>query len=95
MSRYQVNRVLWEVARSGEVAEAFAADPGAVLADRELDEAERAALQRADIRAIFVLGAHPFLLYSFALRVHGSWSFQFMVDYVAQIEDLDLIDIST
>ncbi len=95
MSRYQVNRVLWEVARRADVAEAFAANPGGVLTGRELEPNERAALERADIRAIFLLGAHPFLLYSFALRVRGSWSFQFMVDYVAQIEDLDLIDITT
>lgn len=59
MSLYQVNRVLWEVAKQPPVTAQFQADPASVLAGRDLEPAERDALERRDVRAIFELGAHP------------------------------------
>lgn len=95
MSRYALDKVLWEYAREPAFKAAFDADAAAALAGRELTGPERAALVARDQRAIFSLGAHPFLLYSFAIALAGGWSFQLMHDYVARLEGLELGDIET
>jgi protocatechuate 4,5-dioxygenase alpha chain len=95
MSRYATSRVMWEVTRDRELAERFQADPGAALDGRDLDDEERKALAAADIRALFELGIHPFVLYHFALRLAGGWSMQFMQDYLAQLKGLTVGDLET
>lgn len=95
MTRYALDKVLWNYAREPQFKTAFDTDPAAAIADRELSETERAVLSARDLRAIFQLGAHPFLLYSFAIAVNGGWSMEMMKDYVAKLEGLDLGDIET
>lgn len=95
MSRYALDKVLWEYAREPAFKAAFDADAAAAIADRDLSGAERAALAAHDQRAIFMLGAHPFLLYSFAIALNGGWSFEMMHEYVARLEGLELGDIET
>lgn len=95
MSRYQLDKVLWEYAREPAFKSRFDADPLAAITSRTLTQAERDALGARDLRAIFVLGAHPFLLYSFAIALNGGWSFDMMREYVAKLEGLELGDIET
>ena len=95
MTRYALDKVLWNYARDPEFKAAFDADPAAAIADRELTGDERAALGARDARAIFQLGAHPFLLYSFSITANGGWSMEMMTDYVGRLKGLSLGDIET
>lgn len=95
MTRYALDKVLWTYAREPRFKAAFDADPAAAIEGGELSGAERAALAGRDARAMFELGAHPFLLYSFAIAANGGWSFEMMKDYVAALEGLELRDIET
>lgn len=95
MTRYAVNRVLWEVARDGAAARSLRDDAAAFLSGRELDEGERRDLAAQDIRALFNRGVHPFLLYNFALRLAGGFSIPFMQSYLAKLEGLKTGDVET
>lgn len=95
MTRYAVDKILWEVAKKPNFGKAFLADPTATIRDYELTETEYKALISKDLRTIFNLGAHPFLLFSFAITKNGGWSMQFMHEYVAELEGLELGDIET
>ena len=95
MTRYALDKVLWEYAREPAFKAAFDADAAAAIAGRELDGGERMALSGKDIRAIFALGAHPFLVYSFAIALNGGWTVQLMLDYVERLNGLELGDIET
>lgn len=95
MTRYALDKVLWNYAREPQFKTAFDADTAGAIADRELSDDERAALVARDPRVIFELGAHPFLLYSFAIAANGGWSMEMMKDYVARLEGLELRDIET
>jgi hypothetical protein len=95
MSRYDLDKALWNYAREPDFKAQFDADAASAVAARSLSDAERSALTRRDIRAIFELGAHPFLLYSFAIASNGGWSMEMMNDYVAQLDGLKPGDIET
>jgi hypothetical protein len=95
MTRYALDKALWTYGRDPAYRQAFDADPSGTTASDELDSAEREALVARDIRAIFSLGAHPFLIYSFVIQVNGGWSYQFMLDYVERLKGLQLGDIET
>jgi hypothetical protein len=95
MSKYAVDKVLWQIARDPAFEEVFKADAAAQLEGRDLEEGERAALLAFNIREMFQGGGHPFLIYMAAQRMRGGWSFQFMTDYVDEIKDLKLVDIRT
>jgi hypothetical protein len=95
VTRYALDKVLWEYGRDPAFREAFDGDAASAIANRELSENERGALTAKDIRAVFTLGAHPFLVYSFAIALNRGWSVQLMHDYVAKLEGLELGDIET
>jgi hypothetical protein len=95
MTKYATNRVLWEAAANPALAQQIQEDPGTALAGRDLTDEERTALSKADIRGLFQLGVHPFLLYNFALRLAGGFSMQFVQSYLAQLEGLELSDLET
>lgn len=95
MSRYAMNKVLWTYGRDPEYHSSFDRDPTTTLASEDIDAAERGALIGRDIRALFSLGAHPFLVYSFAIQVNGGWSYPFMLDYVERLRGLELCNIET
>ncbi|MFJ4840642.1 hypothetical protein [Streptomyces sp. NPDC088746] len=95
MSRYETDKVLWNVYCDPGAAAAFTADPAGFLAGRDLLEGERDALVTRDVRALIVAGAHPFLVYNFALRLAGGFSMPFVMDYVAKLRGLTTGDYTT
>ncbi|HWU61276.1 MAG TPA: hypothetical protein VN112_04565 [Ensifer sp.] len=95
MTRYAVDKILWTYGRDPEYRARFNDDPAQTIAGEELNESERSALAAKDIRAIFTAGAHPFLIYSFAIQMNGGWSYQFMLDYVDRLKGLELGNIET
>lgn len=95
MTRYALDKFIWSYGRDADFRAAFDKDLEPLLDQAELDAAERQALRDRDLRAIFALGAHPFLVYSFAIQLNGGWSYQFMLDYVERLKGLELGDIET
>lgn len=95
MSKYATHRVLWLTAADGELAQQLREAPDSVLAEHDLSAEERTALATQDVRALFQLGVHPFLLYNFALRMAGGFSIPFMQAYLGQLEGLSLGDLET
>lgn len=96
MSRYAVNKVLWEVARDDVKAASFIADPGAFLADRSLTPEEFRQLHERDYAAMFASGAHPFLLFTFRIKLSGGFSFPMMAEHVRVLSEVEPpLDIST
>jgi hypothetical protein len=69
MSRYQIDKVLKEVAQDEQAFQAFKENAAAFLEGRELTDAERDALVKIDYPALYAMGAHPFLLNGFVMRV--------------------------
>jgi hypothetical protein len=78
MSKYMVNKLMWEVEREVESLAAFRSDPGAFLDRWEatvpvpphpeggtLATAERRALEALDYGVLYEMGAHPFILWQF------------------------------
>lgn len=95
MSRYATSVVMWDVTRDGALAEQFRTEPDAVLKDRDLTEEEHAALAAKDVRALFELGIHPFVLYHFALRLAGGFSMPFIQQYLGRLQGLTVGDLET
>ena len=96
MSRYAVDKVLWQVARDAAAAAAYGVSPVAFLSGRDLTAEEHRQLLTRDYAALFAGGAHPFLLYTFRIKVSGGWTFQLMLDHVAAIRDVPVpTDIAT
>lgn len=76
MSRYLVNKVIWEVDRTDEALAAFKADPAGFLdawtgspVGGSLTREERQALETRDYGWLYAVGANPFLLWQFARSV--------------------------
>lgn len=95
MSRYALNRTMWEAASDPGLAQRLTAQPEVALAGRDLTEDEWAALSKADVRQIFRLGGHPFLLWNFALQLNGGFTLPFAQSYVAQLDGLSVTDLET
>jgi len=96
MSRYAVNKVLWQVARDDELAAAYKSAPEKFLADQGLNAEEHRQLLARDFPAMFAAGAHPFLLFTFRIKISGGWSYPMMVEHVRELADIDPpLDIST
>ena len=76
MSRYLVNKVIWEVDRTDEALAAFKANPAGFLdawtgspVGGSLTWEERQALETRDYGWLYAVGANPFLLWQFARSV--------------------------
>ncbi len=96
MSRYAVNKVLWEVARDDAKAAIFMATPEVFLADRGLTDEEHRQLFERDFGGMFAAGAHPFLLFTFRIKLNGGFSFPMMVEHVRVLSQIEPpLDIST
>ena len=96
MSRYAVNKVLWEVARDDAKAAAYQEAPEDFLAGRPLTQEEHRQLAERDFAAMFAAGAHPFLLFTFRIKISGGFSFPMMMEHVRVLADIDPpLDIST
>ena len=91
MSRYAVNKVLWQVARDDALALEYQEAPERFLADEEY----RHLLER-DVPALFAAGAHPFLPFTFRITLAGGWSYPMMIEHVEALSGIDPpLDIST
>ena len=88
MSRYAVNKVLWEVARDDAKAAAYMAEPEAFLEGRPLTTEEHRQLAERDFGAMFAAGAHPFLLFTFRIKISGGFSFPMMAEHVRVPADI-------
>lgn len=64
MSRYAMDKVIWEVTRSadGVVRDRYLADPAKYIEGRDLTPDEREALLAHDVGTLYKMGAHPFML---------------------------------
>ncbi|MPZ13673.1 MAG: hypothetical protein GEU73_04500 [Chloroflexi bacterium] len=69
MTRYQVDKVLRQVINDDTALEAFQRDAAAFLEGRDLSDEERKGLIDIDYPALYKLGAHPFILSGFTMRV--------------------------
>jgi len=84
VSRYTVNKAMWEIDLTDTNLEAFKTDPAGFLdgfeaADRDpeppyprggsLTEDERRALETLDFGTLYAMGVNPFLLWQFARSV--------------------------
>ena len=96
MSRYAVNKALWEVGRDDVKAAIYIEIPEAFLADFSLTQEEHRQLLERDFAAMFAAGAHPFLLYTFRIKLNGGFSFPMMTEHVKALAGIEPpLDIST
>ena len=96
MSRYAVNKVLWEVARDDALAANYTVDPAQFLAGRSLTGEEHRQLMERDFAGMFAAGAHPFLLFTFRIKLAGGFSYPMMIEHVGALAGIDPpLDIST
>jgi hypothetical protein len=82
MSRYGLDKALWLAIRRRE-------------GETDLTDDERRAFEECDVRALYSLGAIPFLIYQYALGKAGGFSVEFVGDYVEQLRGLEPVDTAT
>ena len=71
MSRYAVNKVMRAVNMDPDALADYRADAARFVEPvADLTPAERQALAEKDYGALYAMGAHPYLLWSFAEAVH-------------------------
>ena len=96
MSRYAVNKALWVVSRNDDQAAIYMSTPETFLADYSLTLEEHRQLLERDFGAMFADGAHPFLLFTFRIKLSGGFSFPMMIEHVRALSDIEPpLDIST
>ena len=96
MSRYAVNKVLWEVSRDDALATSYVENSAAFLEGRSLTEDEHRQLVERDFGGMFAAGAHPFLLFTFRIKLSGGFSFPMMMEHVRVLSEIEPpLDIST
>jgi hypothetical protein len=96
MSRYGVNKALWVVSRNDDQAAIYMATPEVFLTDFSLSPEEHRQLLERDFAAMFADGAHPFLLFTFRIKISGGWSFPMMIEHVRVLSAIEPpLDIST
>jgi hypothetical protein len=86
VSRYMIDKLMWEIDRSDEALDSFVEDPAAFVAAWEgaasapeppyplggsLTGEERDAFEAWDYERLYALGAHPYLLWHFVRAIHG------------------------
>jgi hypothetical protein len=62
MSQYQVSKLLRDIARDADIARRCRAELPAVLANYNLDEAEKDAVKNWSVRTLYDMGINPLLL---------------------------------
>ena len=84
------------MARDDALAVEYQEAPERFLAGRGLTDEEHRQLLERDFAALFAAGAHPFLLFTFRIKLAGAWSFPMMVEHVKALSGIDPpLDIST
>lgn len=66
MSLYQVQKLIYQIHNQLDLRAQFVADPGAVIAEFKITEAEKNALLDKDMGALFRMGVNPWLLLQYA-----------------------------
>lgn len=82
MSLYGTQKFLYHLNRDPKVQARFQTDRAALLAEYELTDEERGAIDRGDIGLIYVLGANGQLLMHFAAYLGMPWP-----DYIQAMRD--------
>jgi hypothetical protein len=82
MSLYYLQKLLYNLNREPSVQAKFKADPRGVIAEYDLDDAERKALTDPDIGMLYVLGVNGQLLMHYAALLGISWD-----DYIQAMRD--------
>lgn len=96
MSRYGVNKALWVVGRDDAQAAIYMETPETFLADYSLTPEEHRQLMERDYAGMFADGAHPFLLYTFRIKLAGGFSFPLLIEHVKSLSGIEPpLDIST
>ena len=97
MSRYGMDKVIWEVTRTEDDSSLnrFLDDPAAYVQSYDLTAEERDALIARDIGTLYRLGAHPFMLPGFAMKVTGVESRDADRVYLESIKEHGYPDFST
>ena len=96
MSRYGVNKALWVVGRDDTQATRYLETPETFLADYSLTPEEHRQLIARDYAGMFADGAHPFLLYTFRIKLAGGFSFPLLIEHVKALSGIEPpLDIST
>lgn len=96
MSRYGVNKALWVVGRDDDRAAIYMETPETFLKDFPLTPEEHRQLMERDYAGMFAAGAHPFLLYTYRLKLAGGFSFPLLVEHVEALSGIEPpLDIST
>jgi hypothetical protein len=73
MSLYQVQKLIYQLNRDPRARERYAAERDTVLAEYELSDEERAAIEQPDIGLLYVLGVNGQLLMHFAALHRIEW----------------------
>ena len=95
MSRYELDKALWEWIREPARRTELSTAAESFFAGRDVSDEERRAIEECDIRALYTLGAIPFLVYQFAIGRAGGVNLEFLGSYVARLEGCEPADIST
>jgi hypothetical protein len=66
VSRYQVDKLLFQLFNDLELQQKYKQDPSSVLKNYDLDERELKSLRELDAGELYRIGAHSFLLWQFA-----------------------------
>src|SRR4051794_28355586 len=74
MSLYQVQKLIYQLNRDARSRDRYAAERDAVLAEYELTDEERAAIEAPDIGLLYVLGVNGQLLMHFAALHKIEWT---------------------
>ena len=82
MSRYYVQKLLYQLNRDPRARERFEAEPESVLREFELTDEEREAVLGPDIGLLYVLGVNGQLLMHFAAMHQYPWA-----DYIQAMRD--------
>jgi hypothetical protein len=82
MSLYYLQKLLYNLNREPSVQAKFKADPQGVIAEYDLDDAERKALTDPDIGMLYVLGVNGQLLMHYAALLGVSWD-----DYIEAMRE--------
>ena len=73
MSLYQVQKLIYQLNRDPRTRERYAAERNSVLAEYELSDEERLAIEQPDIGLLYVLGVNGQLLMHFAALHKIEW----------------------
>ena len=82
MSLYGTQKFLYHLNRDAKVQERYKTDRPGLLAEYELTNEERSAIDRGDIGLIYVLGANGQLLMHYAAFLGMPWA-----DYIAAMRE--------